>query len=129
MLKQLITIALVLPLVTACATSTRFHTTPEGAKVYVNGDFIGVSPVTLNDSKSLPKRLHIQVRHAGYKELDMYLDKRADYVNMVLSVLPYTAPLIFWGYTLDDKYRFNLTPLKLDGAKSPEAAPKALAKE
>lgn len=113
MLKQLISISIALPLLVACATSTRFNTTPEGAKVYINGDYIGDSPVTLDDTKSLPKRVHIQVRHEGYKELDMYIDKRADYLNMILSIFPYTAPIVFWGYTLEDKYRFDLRSLKL----------------
>jgi hypothetical protein len=125
MSKQIITLSLVFPLLVGCATSTRFNTTPEGAKVYINGDYIGDSPVTLDDSKSLPKRVHVQVRREGYKELDMYIDKRLDYLNMILGITPYGAPLIFWGYTLEDKYRFDLTSLKLEGEKKPETKPKA----
>ena len=123
MLKNIITILVILPLLSACTTSTRFNTTPEGAKIFVNGDYIGDSPVTLDDSKSLPSRIHIQVRHEGYKELDLFIDKRADYLNMTLAAIPYLSPLIFWGYTLNSKYRFDLSSLKLEGTtKSSEAA-------
>jgi hypothetical protein len=122
MFKYIITLSLSLPLMFGCTTSTRFNTKPEGAKIFINGDYIGDSPITLDDTKSLPSRYHVQIRHEGYKELDMYLDKRADYLTMALSAIPYFAPLLFWGYTLDNKYKFDLSSLKIDKDTSTEKA-------
>ena len=95
----------------ACSTASRFHTQPIGAKLYINGDYIGDTPVVFTDRRSLPKRLHIQIRKEGYKELDFYLDKSNDYLGIFLTTL-YGSGL-FWSSSLDNEYHFDLSTLKL----------------
>lgn len=97
-------------LFTGCMTSTRFHTKPAGAKVYINGDYVGESPVNFADSRGLPKRFHLQIRKEGYDDLDFYLDKSYDYLGLFLSGLYGLGTIA--GSSLEADYHFNLAPLK-----------------
>ena len=111
----LLILSLLLTLSTGCSTATRFHTKPEGAHLFVNGDYIGETPVVFDDRRSLPTRMHIQIRKEGYKELDFYLDKSADYLGMLISV--FYGIGIFWSSSLDNDYHFDLGSLKLSDKK------------
>ena len=110
-----ITFALALCTVTGCSTSSRFHTKPDGAKLYVNGDYVGETPVVYTDRRSMPKRLHIQIRKEGYKELDFYIDKTTDYLGTFLSMFyGFGVP---WSASLDNVYHINLGSLKLKSSE------------
>ena len=101
-------------LLSGCMTSTRFTTKPEGAKLYINGDYMGVTPIIFNDKRGLPTRLHIKVKKEGYKELNFYLDKSPDYLGTLSLLIPYTLFASPWiNASLDDKYAFNLRSLRL----------------
>ena len=95
----------------ACSTASRFHTKPDGAKLYINGDYIGETPVVFTDRRGFPKRLHIQIRKEGYKDLDFYLDKSNDYLGMFLTLF-YGAGF-FLSSSLDNDYHFDLGTLKI----------------
>ena len=110
-MKRLISMTLALCILTGCSTTTRFHTKPEGAKIYINGDFLGESPYVFNDERSLPKRFHLQIRKEGYKELDLYIDKSFDYLGVFLS--GFYGIFTFWGASLENDYHFNLSSLKI----------------
>ena len=86
---------------------------------------MGETPVTYNDKRSLPSRLHIQIKKAGYRDLDFYLDKSFDYTGIVF-LNPYTFLAFPWlASGLDSKYSINLRSLKI----SKEASSDPPAKE
>ena len=107
-----IMLAFTLSMVTACTTASRFHTKPNGAKLYINGDYIGETPVVYTDQRGQPERLHIQIRKEGYKELDFYLDKANDYAGLALTI--FYGISLFWSASLDNEYHINLDSLKLE---------------
>lgn len=57
-----------------CTQSTHLLTDPAGAKVYVNGELLGVSPVELivedGPGVAFPTRLHARFERAGYEPLE-----------------------------------------------------------
>ena len=57
-----------------CVQSTHLLTDPSGAKVYVNGELLGVSPVELivddGPGTTFPTRLHARFERAGYEPLE-----------------------------------------------------------
>src|SRR5689334_18226135 len=60
-----------------CGTSsTRITATPVDARVYVNGERVcATTPCYWTDTIGLPHRAHLQIRRAGYKEVNLYVDK------------------------------------------------------
>lgn len=125
MLRIVCLLALGLVQLTGCSTASRFHSTPMGAKLFINGDYIGETPIVYDDAYSLPKRLHVQLQKDGYEELDMYLDKQMSYPMGAGIANPYFFAMTFWAWKLDNDYRFDLTSLKK--TEQVEAAPAPVA--
>ena len=73
--RKLCLLALVLVPLAACSATSRFHTEPKGAKLFINGDYIGETPVVYDDSYGLPSRIQVEIQKEGYDDLDMYMDK------------------------------------------------------
>ncbi len=69
-MRQLVAAVLIAALLNACSQATRIITKPEAAKVYIDGKFVGVSPVawTVRDSEVASKgkpSLPMRVRQLG----------------------------------------------------------------
>lgn len=92
----------------ACSTNTKFVSDPPGAKVYVNGEFIGETPCDFNSSTGLPERYHVQLFKDGYSTLNVYIDAEMSLV-WALVVVPVTFGVaIPWSWTLENMYKFKL---------------------
>ena len=93
---------------TSCAEVAKINTEPEGAKVYVNGIYLGETPVQYKYRSGLPESYIFEVRKDGYKEMtNATLDRtlRADesLVLLLLAIVPY-----FFSARLEDQYTFVL---------------------
>ena len=111
--RKLCLLALVLVPLAACSATSRFHTEPKGAKLFINGDYIGETPVVYDNSYGLPSRMHVEIQKEGYKDLDMYVDKSLAYQTLATFLFPYTSTFaVFWSYRFAGDYRINLAPLK-----------------
>jgi len=123
--RKLCLLALVLVPLAACSATSRFHTEPKGAKLFINGDYIGETPVVYDDSYGLPSRMHVEIQKEGYDDLDMYMDKTMAYQAMPTFIFPYSSTIaVFWAYRYASDYRINLTPLKQKSQDpADEAAP------
>jgi hypothetical protein len=89
-----------------CANQTTFHTTPLGARIYVNGVLCGDSPCVYHSRYGFPDRLHLQLRKDGYRSADFYLDSEPPQASYLL--LGFGSYLF---HTFASEYRFNLDPL------------------
>lgn len=121
---KLYTVVALIVLVTfaslACSTTSKFVSDPPGAKVYVNGEFIGETPCDFNSRSGLPDRYHVQLFKDGYSELNVYLDAEMSLV-WALVVVPVTFGIaIPWSWNLEGMYKF-----KLAAASAAPAAPEA----
>lgn len=79
------------------AVQVTIKTEPHGAKIYIDGKEIGISPVSFRDSSGELKTFTVEVKKEGYEPLNRVLSRRWD-----------TARLT---YRLDPVYYYNLTPL------------------
>jgi hypothetical protein len=93
-------------LAAGCANQTTFHTTPLGARVFVNGVLCGDSPCVYHTRYGFPDRIHLQLRKDGYQSADFYLDSEPPQVSYLL--LGFGSYLF---HTFASEYRFNLSPL------------------
>jgi hypothetical protein len=91
-----------------CANQTAFHTTPVGAKVYINGDLCGDSPCIYNSRYGFPDRIRVQLEKDGYESAEFFLDTQPP--------LPAYVAYLFGAYvfhTFPEEYRFKLKPKEL----------------
>jgi hypothetical protein len=90
--------------------TTSITTRPSGARVFINGrEVCTTTPCTWNEGNGLASRYRVQVRMAGYEELELFIDK-----ELVL----FTGTLGLGGYRFPTQLDFALTPL--GGTAPPE---------
>jgi hypothetical protein len=112
----------------ACSTNTKFVSDPPGAKVYINGEFIGETPCDFNSSTGLPERYHIQLFKDGYSQLNVYIDAEMSLVWALLVVPVTFGVAIPWSWTLENMYKFKLAAADAPAepsAPAPTAPPAA----
>ena len=51
---------------TACTSSTVIHSNPPGAKVFVDGSYVGVTPYTMSDTKIVSSTTQVRLERPGY---------------------------------------------------------------
>lgn len=99
-IKQMAAIALVISMFTGCATVTgqnnsniTFNSTPEGAKVLINGSNVGTTPTTVNVKYSLSAP-DVQIKLKGYDTQNVVLQNNFNTIS-ILNVF-------FWpGFLID----------------------------
>lgn len=57
-------------LLTSCASTTTIQSNPAGAKVYLNGEPVGVTPYTHADTKIVGSTTHVRLKKEGYETLN-----------------------------------------------------------
>lgn len=101
----------VLVLATGCLHNAVITTEPEGAEVWVQGQFLGASPVTYRSRSGIPDTVTVKVEMPGYEPIKAaQIDKvyRADLSLLLLlaGIVPY-----FFTARFEDNYIFKLKPL------------------
>jgi hypothetical protein len=89
-----------------CANPTVFHTTPRGAKVYLNGEPCGDSPCTYYTRYGFPDRVRVQILHPGYQPAEFFLDTEPPLASYLL--LGFGS---YFFHTFPEEFRFDLQPL------------------
>ena len=98
-------------LFSSCASTTRINTEPEGAKVKINGIFIGETPNCVYRYRAgLPDTYLIEIEKPGYKRvanatIERSLRADASLFLLILAIVPY-----FFSARLEDQYLFHLEP-------------------
>ena len=108
-----------LALSTSCAAVSTFSTEPPGAKLYINGRYLGQTPVQFTSPRAFGHRYHVQVMKDGYQAQDFYIDSRMSWVMGYLA--PLFPPLLFWTWALDSDYAVHLPALD-EAADAPARA-------
>ncbi len=106
---------------TACATA-RIHSDPPGARLYVNGLYMGTTPFNYGNEAGLPRRYHIQLVKEGYRPLDLYIDARMSWLWGYLGAFT-GIPLLF-AWSLSGDYVFYLEPATEEDAPPAPSVPR-----
>jgi hypothetical protein len=89
--------------IAGCANTTTFHTTPLGAKVYVDGELCGPSPCTYHTRYGFPDRIRLQIEQPGYEPAEFFLDTEPPLASYLL--LGFGS---YFFHTFAEEYRFTL---------------------
>lgn len=57
----------ILMLVSGCTSTTMIHSLPEGAKLYLDNEYVGTTPFTHSDQKIVGTCTHIRMEKEGYE--------------------------------------------------------------
>jgi len=112
MLVKFITFFLILTLffslVIGCSYNVAIMTNPEGAKVYVQGMYIGKSPATYRDRSGTPKTYMLKITKPGHKEINTVIDRNYKADISLLWLIPGIIPYFVGTAELEETYNFEL---------------------
>ena len=114
-IKQYIKLAVVILIAfacLACSTTSKIVSYPSGAKVYVNGEHIGDTPVDFNSKTGMPERYHLELHKEGFQPLSLYIDAEMS-IAWAFTVVPISMGAgLLWAWGLDDMYKIKLVPVE-----------------
>ena len=95
--------------VVGCASSTVIRSVPPGARVYVNGHYLGEAPVTQTDKAVLLSSKTVVLKKEGYRDQTGTITKGLAIVPLLTALLC-VVPLL-WALGHPDEYVFDLEPI------------------
>lgn len=72
---KLTSVVTLLALASGCTASTVIRSKPEGAKVYLNGESVGVTPYTMTDTKIVGSSTTVRLVKEGYDEYNTVISR------------------------------------------------------
>ncbi len=109
MLRRLVATCLVVALA-ACASTTTLHSSPEGAKVYLNGEYAGTTPYSMTDTKIVGSTTHVRLEREGYAplETDIVRNEELD-VGALIGGIFFLVPFL-WIEEYKPTHTYELQP-------------------
>lgn len=68
----------VVVLFASCSSSTLIQSDPSGAKVYMNEEFMGVTPLSYSDTKIVGSTTSLRIEKEGFEPLYTYLTRNEE---------------------------------------------------
>jgi hypothetical protein len=99
--------ALLVVSILGCTTLVQIQTDPKDAKVYIDNQPIGKSPVTKDLSNFVFNEYLLRIEKPGYKPLITELHREVKVGNLVVGIL-LCWPLLLWCYGPDQYYTYEL---------------------
>lgn len=92
-----------------CSSTTVIYTIPEGAKVYVNDDYIGESPVAYSNKKVIGSTNTIKIVKEGYQTMENEFFRSEEFslgacMGGALTLVPF-----LWLYDYKSERTYELT--------------------
>jgi hypothetical protein len=99
--------ALLVVSILGCTTMVRVTTDPKDAKVYIDDEPVGKSPVQKELSNFVGNDYRIRIEKPGYKPFEAELRRELKVGNLVVGILLWW-PLLLWCYGPDQYYTYEL---------------------
>lgn len=96
----------------SCSSTTLIQSDPNGAKVYMNGEYKGVTPFSYSDTKIVGSTTDVRLELEGYETLHTVLarNERAD-VGAIIGGLFFLFPFL-WTMKYNPVHTYELRPIK-----------------
>jgi len=106
-------------LFSSCASTTVIQSYPSGAKVYIEGEPVGVTPYWYTDTKIMGSVTNIDLIKEGYQPLytSIQRDERLDFGALFSGFFLY-APFL-WSLRYAPVHNYELVPLALQPPQEP----------
>jgi hypothetical protein len=97
----------------SCSSTTRITSIPEGAKVYMDGEYKGVTPYTHSDNKVFFNETQMQLKKEGYREMNVVLKKDKFSVGPCIGGVFFLIPFLWvMDYTPSKQYELEQNEIK-----------------
>lgn len=129
------TISLVLAgaiLFASCSSTTLIQSSPSGAKVYLNGEYAGVTPYSHTDTKIVGSSTQVRLEKEGYETLNSAFSRNEDAdVGAIIGGIFFLFPFL-WTMKYKPVRTYELVPsgtASLPGDDNITTAQKGLVKD
>lgn len=104
----------------ACTSSTVINSRPQGAKVYLNGEYVGMTPYVMSDTKITGSSTMVRLEYPGYEPTNTTIVRNEEFdvgacIGGVFLLVPF---LWIMGYRAQHTYE-----LRPGGGYPPAAYP------
>ncbi|MBU2709193.1 PEGA domain-containing protein [Zooshikella marina] len=111
MKKTISTILILIFFVTGCASYTTIDSHPSKAKVYVDGNYVGDTPVDYGDKSIAGTTKSVTLKKDGYKDKNVKISKEEAQVGPIIGGFFVLVPFL-WSLGYPDNYNFEMEPLE-----------------
>lgn len=104
--------------ISACSSSMKISTVPEGAKVYIDQEYKGVTPYVHSDQRPFWTDLNVKFVKDDYEDFNVVLRKSDGELNYgagcgSICLLPIAGlPFSLWLFNYPEEKKFELVPKK-----------------
>ena len=94
----------------SCSSATLIESNPSGAKVYMNGEYKGVTPYSYSDTKIVGSSTDVRLEKEGYETFNTVLSRneRAD-VGAIIGGVFFLFPFL-WTMKYNPVHTYELRP-------------------
>lgn len=75
---KLVAVATMVAFLAGCSSTTVIKSNPTGAKVYLNGEAVGVTPYTMTDTKIIGSSTTVRITKEGYEDYNTVIQRTED---------------------------------------------------
>jgi PEGA domain len=100
----------IIGLVGACSSSTVIRSNPSGARVFLDGAYVGTTPYTLSDSKIVGSTTQIRLEYPGLPPTSVAVSRNEDLKVGTLIVGIFLLVPLLWVMGYDAEHTFELAP-------------------
>ena len=105
----------------SCSSTTLIQTNPSGAKVYMNEEYKGVTPLSYSDTKIVGSTTHVRLEREGYESLNTVLSRNeAADVGAIIGGVFFLFPFL-WTMKYNPVHTYELRPLSTASITQAEA--------
>lgn len=99
---------------TGCASTTMIQSNPNGAKVYLNGEEVGMTPYTHRDTKIVGSTTAVRLEKDGYQTLNTSFSRNEEVdVGAVIGGCIVWVPFL-WTMKYKPIHSYELVPMAID---------------
>jgi hypothetical protein len=106
-MKRTLAMITLIPFLAACASATTIRSDPSGAKVYLDGQYIGETPVVHEDMDIAGTNKKVVLKHDGYRDQVGTIRKEDLKILPLITGLFVVVPLL-WVTGYQEEYHFIL---------------------
>ena len=108
-MKRMTSLIMLVAMLSACATTTTIKSRPPGARVYVDEQYLGETPVEFTDSSPFWSKRALVLKKEGYADKSLLLRKDEMRVGPLIGTIVILVPVL-WLFGYPDQMAFEMEP-------------------
>jgi hypothetical protein len=94
----------------ACSSETVIRSNPPGAKVFIDGSFVGTTPYTMSDTKIVGSTTSVRLEYPGYAPLTTNISRNEEFDVVACIGGVFFLPIFLWIEGYKPEHTYELAP-------------------